>query len=183
MMLIESYNIEIEISTHSMEHLEFEAFVHFDVDISPVLPYLNTVLSSGIYLPDTPALSWRYDGHNIGFWPHRIALGDLATREEAEELATRLVKLVNHTWEKRDEIDPDPTTHKRLQPLELYQLLPQTNCKACGEPTCFSFALKLVAGQATLEACTPLYDPATAATYSAQRTQLGSLLASKWPAF
>ena len=182
-MLIESYELEVEISTHSMEHLEFEAFVHFSVDISPALPYLNTVLSSGTYLPNTPALSWRYDGHNIGFWPQRIAVGDLASREEAAELATRLIKLVNHTWEKRDEIEPDSTTHKRLQPLELYQQLPQTNCKACGEATCFNFALKLVAGQANLKACTPLYDPANEIAHSEKRAQLESQLAAKWPAF
>jgi ArsR family metal-binding transcriptional regulator len=182
-MLIKSYELEVEISTHSAEHLEFEAFVRFDVDISPVLPYLNTMLSSGTYLPNTPALSWRYEGHNIGFWPNHIAIGDLASREEAVEFATRLTQLVNRTWEKRDEIEPDSTTRKRLQPLELYQQLPQTNCKACGEDTCFNFALKLVAGQAELEACTPLYDPANETVYAAQIAQLESQLASKWPAF
>jgi ArsR family metal-binding transcriptional regulator len=182
-MLIESYDLEIEVSTHSTEHLEFEAIAHLSEDISPVMPYLNAVLSSGIYLPNMPALSWRHEGHNIGFWPNRIAVGDLATREQAAELVERLVNLINQTWEKRDQIEPDTTTHKRLQPLELYQLLPKTNCKACGQATCFNFALKLVAGQAKLDNCTPLYEPSEEASYSEQRARLESLLASKWPAF
>jgi len=41
----------------------------------------------------------------------------------------------------------------------VYRLLPQTNCKQCGEPTCYSFAIKLVALQKKLTDCPPLYEP------------------------
>lgn len=166
-------------STHSAEEIEYEVIAHLNVDIGPVLPYLNATLSRGIYLPDTPALSWRHEGHNIGFWPNRIAVDHLESREHVTQMIERLVGLVNQTWEKRDQLEPDTTTHKQLQPLELYQLLPRTNCKVCGEATCFNFALKLVAAQAQLESCTPLY---TDSTYDRQRGQLESLMATKWPA-
>ena len=69
-----------------------------------------------------------------------------------------MVKLVNDHWEKRDEIEPDSTTRENLQPLELFRLLPRTNCKVCGEASCFNFALKLAAGQVKLDQCTPLYN-------------------------
>lgn len=178
-MLIESYELEIDVSTHSDEHFDYEVIAHLKADISPVLPYLNATLSRGIYLPAKPALSWRHEGHNIGFWPDRIAIDNLESREEVVAMVERLVDLVNQVWEKHDELEPDTTTHKRLQPLELYQLLPKTNCKACGEETCFNFALKLVAAQATLALCTPLYEQAA---FEAQRSQLESLLATRWPA-
>jgi ArsR family metal-binding transcriptional regulator len=177
-MLIESYHLEVEVSTHSAEHIEFEAIAHLAVDISPALPYMNALLSSGIYVPNTPVLSWRYEGHNIGFWPDRIAVDNLESREHVDQMVKRLVDLVNQTWDKRDQLEPDHTTHKRLQPLELYQVLPKTNCKICGEETCFNFALKLVAAQADLESCTPLYEQ----PYAAQRGRIESLLATKWPA-
>ena len=90
----------------------------------------------------------------------------------------QLVDLVNQTWARRDELEPDSTTHKRLQPLELYRLLPRTNCRACGEDTCFNFALKLVAAQSELERCVPLYSDEG---YVKARGQLESLLFSKWP--
>jgi ArsR family metal-binding transcriptional regulator len=142
------------------------------------LPYLNATLGRGIYLPDKPALSWRHEGRNIGFWPNRIAVENLESRDQAREVVDRLVSLVNQAWDKRDEIEPDTTTHKQLRPLELRQLLPQTNCKACGEATCFNFALKLAAGQVELAGCTPLYDEPDLAN---QRAQLESLLVTKWP--
>jgi ArsR family metal-binding transcriptional regulator len=178
-MLVESYELEIELSTHSAEHIEYEAIAHLGADISPVLPYLNATLSRGIYVPNTPVLSWRYKGHNIGFWPNRIAVDNLESREQVEQMVKRLVNLVNQTWEKRDQLEPDFTTHKRLQPLELYQLLPRTNCKLCGQDTCFNFALQLVAAQARLESCAPLFDEPT---YQHQRARLEALLATKWPA-
>jgi len=40
-----------------------------------------------------------------------------------------------------------------LTGLEIYKLLPQTNCKDCGFPTCLAFAMKLAAKQAELKDC------------------------------
>ncbi len=40
-----------------------------------------------------------------------------------------------------------------LSGLEIYKLLPQTNCKDCGYPTCLAFAMKLAAKQAELKDC------------------------------
>jgi acetyl-CoA decarbonylase/synthase complex subunit gamma len=40
-----------------------------------------------------------------------------------------------------------------LSGIEIFKLLPKTNCKECGEPTCLAFAMKLAAGKADLSAC------------------------------
>jgi acetyl-CoA decarbonylase/synthase complex subunit gamma len=40
-----------------------------------------------------------------------------------------------------------------LTGLQIYKLLPQTNCKECGFPTCMAFAMKLAAKQAELASC------------------------------
>lgn len=40
-----------------------------------------------------------------------------------------------------------------LSGLEIYKLLPKTNCKECGFPTCLAFAMKLAAKQVDLDAC------------------------------
>ncbi len=177
-MLIETYDLVIEVSGHSAEEFEYEVIARLSVDIGPALPYLNAVLKSGTYFPDAPAFSWRLDSHNVGFWADRIAADHLESREQAKEVIDRLVKLVNDTWEKRGELTPDATTHENLQPLELFRLLPRTNCKECGEASCFNFALKLAAGQVELPSCKPLFRDAG---YDGQRVQLESLLAVKRP--
>jgi len=46
--------------------------------------------------------------------------------------------------------------------LAIYKLLPQTNCKQCGEPTCWIFASKLSVSQKTWGDCSPLGLPENA---------------------
>ena len=40
-----------------------------------------------------------------------------------------------------------------LTGIEIFKLLPKTNCKECGDPTCLAFAMKLAAGKAELSLC------------------------------
>jgi acetyl-CoA decarbonylase/synthase complex subunit gamma len=54
-----------------------------------------------------------------------------------------------------------------LSGLQIYKLLPKTNCKECGFPTCLAFAMKLAAKQAELSACPYVSDEAKAALAAA----------------
>ncbi len=40
-----------------------------------------------------------------------------------------------------------------LTGVEIFKLLPKTNCKKCGFPTCLAFAMKLAQRQASLDSC------------------------------
>lgn len=40
-----------------------------------------------------------------------------------------------------------------LSGLQIFKLLPKTNCKECGFPTCMAFAMQLAAGKAELDQC------------------------------
>ena len=42
--------------------------------------------------------------------------------------------------------------------MEVYQLLPKTNCKKCGYPSCMAFAVALLGREAKIEDCTPLVE-------------------------
>lgn len=45
---------------------------------------------------------------------------------------------------------------RELSPIDVYKLLPRTNCKECGEENCMAFATKLVNREVSLEQCKPL---------------------------
>jgi len=47
--------------------------------------------------------------------------------------------------------------------VEIYKLLPKTNCGTCGMPNCFGFAVKVASGQASIAACATLNDAIKAA--------------------
>ncbi|MGD8505231.1 MAG: acetyl-CoA decarbonylase/synthase complex subunit gamma [Candidatus Bathyarchaeota archaeon] len=50
------------------------------------------------------------------------------------------------------------TGARELSPIDVYMLLPRTNCKKCGQENCMAFATKLVNRELALELCTPLLE-------------------------
>jgi len=49
-----------------------------------------------------------------------------------------------------------------LTGIQIFKLLPKTNCKECGVPTCLAFAMNLASGKAELDACPYVSDDARA---------------------
>jgi len=47
-----------------------------------------------------------------------------------------------------------------LTGIQIFKLLPKTNCTECGVPTCLAFAMNLAAGKAELDACPYVSDEA-----------------------
>jgi acetyl-CoA decarbonylase/synthase complex subunit gamma len=45
---------------------------------------------------------------------------------------------------------------KEISPIDVYKLLPKTNCKECGEANCMAFATKLINREVQLDQCLPL---------------------------
>jgi len=45
---------------------------------------------------------------------------------------------------------------KELSPIDVYKLLPKTNCKECGEENCMAFATKIVNREVNIDQCAPL---------------------------
>ena len=45
-------------------------------------------------------------------------------------------------------------------PIEVHKLLPRTNCRECGLPSCMAFAIKFLKGEKRLDDCPPLKEPA-----------------------
>jgi ArsR family metal-binding transcriptional regulator len=158
-MLIETYDLEVFTPPCEPGAERFAATARLTVDISPVFPYINATLRGAVYLPEAQALTWKKGGHNIAFHAYEVATSNVEDREGAERELKGVIDLVNRTWERRAEITPDTTTRQRLTPMAIFKLLPQTNCKQCGEPTCYTFALKLVASQKKVSDCPPLFDP------------------------
>lgn len=50
-----------------------------------------------------------------------------------------------------------------LTGLQIFKLLPKTNCKECGKPTCLAFAMALASKKASLDECPHVSDEAKAA--------------------
>jgi ArsR family metal-binding transcriptional regulator len=171
-MIIETYDVDVFTPPCDPGAERFAARALLMVDIAPVLPYLNATLRGAVYTQQANALTWKKGGHNIAFHAFEIGTSNVEDREEAVKELEGLVELVNRTWERRGEITPDFALRQRPTAMALYKLLPATNCRQCGQPSCWNFALKLAAGQVELSACPVLEEPA----YAERRGSLESLL-------
>ncbi len=171
-MLLHSYTLEVFAPPCEPGAERWSVKAALDDDIGDALPYLNATLKGAIYNHAARALTWRMGGHAIAMRPREIAISNLQDKDAAATEMQRVVDLVNRTWERRAEITPSIEMRQRLKPMDVYKLLPATNCKACGQPTCFTFALKVAAGEAQVEQCAPLFTDA----YRDQREKLLAML-------
>jgi acetyl-CoA decarbonylase/synthase, CODH/ACS complex subunit gamma len=62
---------------------------------------------------------------------------------------------------------------REISPIDVYKLLPRTNCGECGVPNCMAFATRVVNGEAIVDGCPPIHDT----QYKDTLTKLEELLA------
>ncbi|RMD65580.1 Fe-S cluster protein [Candidatus Parcubacteria bacterium] len=171
-MLVKDYVLDIFTPPCEPGAERWSAIARLTVDIGQVLPYLNATLRGAVYNRAANALTWKKGGRTIVFHSYEIAASNFENREEAERVIRGIIQTVNRTWERRVTLEPSYEERQRPTPMALFKLLPGSNCKACGQPTCFTFALKLAAGQQSLSDCAPLAEPA----YADQLSQLRAML-------
>jgi acetyl-CoA decarbonylase/synthase, CODH/ACS complex subunit gamma len=69
--------------------------------------------------------------------------------------------------------EPRKKSIREISPIDVYKLLPKTNCQECHESNCMAFATRLVNGELVLTDCPPLFTDG----YVAARRDLDLLLA------
>ena len=86
-------------------------------------------------------------------YPERLTVTKLKNETDAYETLDMIQEKINEVYENREKISPDFEMKKMPTPLDLYKLLPKTNCRKCGEMTCLAFAGKLLVSNAKLDRC------------------------------
>ncbi|MEW6386547.1 MAG: (Fe-S)-binding protein [Thermodesulfobacteriota bacterium] len=156
-MLVKDYRWEFcRPPNPEAEHLRGVAYL--DGDIGEILPQLNTVLQGHLYFRDPPSLTIKYRAKLITLYPDKIAINILKDEAEAEQIIGWLKDKINETWEKRQEIAPSFEVATKPRAMEILKLLPRTNCRDCGYPTCLVFAVQVSEGNVTPDNC-PRLDP------------------------
>ncbi len=171
-MLIKEYDLEVTTTPSEIGSAHCVTKAHFAVNISEALPYLNATLAGAIYFPHYPSLMWKDGEYRVVFHAHEIAAEEMDDREEAALYIAKIIGLVNDTWENRAAITPDYEARRPPAPAGIYKLLPRTNCRQCGEETCFNFALKVSLNQVKLSACVSLQE----AKYADNLVELRAML-------
>jgi ArsR family metal-binding transcriptional regulator len=155
-MLLKSYSKEIFRPECNPGFESVHCIAHLDQNIEAVLPYLNAVLGGFEYIDDPPAVIFRSQGKLITVHSAKIAINALQDANEADKILRWLQREINAAWDNRTNIDPSYKGAPKPKLIEILKLLPKTNCKACGEPTCMVFAARLTEGVKGSEDCPPM---------------------------
>ena len=151
------------------------AIATFKADISPAFPYVNAELGGWDYDQTNQALLLKLaDGKWITLHPGKIAIRGARDMEEAHALLAWIKGQINDIYARRDGLTPRYTSQAGLKIMEILKLLPMTNCKACGYPTCMAYAAALRDGEISLNDCPPLSE----AKYQAKADKLRAYLES-----
>jgi ArsR family metal-binding transcriptional regulator len=143
--------------------------------IDAVLPLLNALLPNVIsYNPRSSALVLRRKPGFITLLADRIYITQVKNADEGLALLSAVRDLLNQTWERREEIEPRSEERRTPRPLDVYALLPQTNCRQCGEVTCMAFAFALLESRRHVEECPLLTKTGASAQYETVRGLLGN---------
>jgi ArsR family metal-binding transcriptional regulator len=129
--------------------------------LDDVLPYLATLPGVIAYNPQAHTLTFRRQPGFLTLYSDRVYITQVNNVDEGLELLTALADAINATWEGRADLVAMTAERRAPRPLDIWTLLPQTNCKRCGEQTCMAFACNLLLNKRELAECLPLHeDPA-----------------------
>ncbi len=133
----------------------YRVVVRLEDDITEALPYLNAELEpSADYHSSNEVLIWKNGDRTYAFRPNEIAIAPVFNNEEAQELAGSIIETVNDIWKRRGSITPKFEARKPLaNVLDIYRLLPGSNCGECGFPSCMAFAAELRTDPAKSSLC------------------------------
>jgi ArsR family metal-binding transcriptional regulator len=146
--------------------------------IDSVFPLLNAMLPNVIsYNPRASALVLRRKPGFITLLANETIITQVKDADEGLVLLDALRDLLNQTWEQRETIEPRNEERRTPRPLDVWELLPRTSCRQCGEATCMAFGFALLEARRRMEECVPLLE----ANAVEQRETLRGLLGNFEP--
>lgn len=126
--------------------------------LDEVLPFLAALPDVISYNPDACTLTFRRPSGFLTLYADKVYITQVRDVDEGLELLSSLADAINATWTHRHELTPVTATRRAARLLDVWSLLPQTNCKCCGEATCMAFAGALLQHRRALADCLPLKD-------------------------
>lgn len=158
-MSLRGYRAEIFLPACNSHFQSLHCIAHLDQDVSEVLPYLNAALGGDTFIKEPPSLTFKMNGKLLTIHGRKIAVNALRDEAEAHCVLEWVKNQINEVWQKRDSIVPKYDSAGKAHPLTIYKLLPRSNCRQCGQPTCMAFAALAAAGALGADRCTALDEP------------------------
>ena len=167
-----------EIMPCTVEANGIKFFAQADKTLNEVLLVLYLVIPNAKFSEKIGALTYKNQERIVTiFSSGRISMTHVKDRQLAEKLVEKLRILINRSYiYLKTHGPPEPSlaeSKRNLNAMKLYEKLPRTDCKECGEQSCFGFAARLFLGEKLPQDCPQLTTVQKAET----KNQLDRMLA------
>ena len=127
-----------------------------DRSLNEVLPYLATLPGVIAYNPEICTLTLRRQPGFITLFADQVKITQVKDAQEGLALFAALEEAINMVWDQRSSLVAMTMGKRAPNHLDIWELLPRTNCGLCGEATCLAFAVSLLQQKRKLSECFPL---------------------------
>ena len=150
---------EVSVCVADADRIKFIA--QADRSLAEVLSILYLYLPNANYSEGLGMVSYKQNQRLATvFSTGKISMTYVKDKQEAERLVEELRGLINRAITYHIiHGSPDPKlidVKRKLSVKTVYDNLPRTNCKECGEDNCYAFAIRLTNGDQSLDSCKPL---------------------------
>lgn len=136
------------------------AYFRLDNDIREVFPFINGAIAKARYQLRPLHVRFLYQDVVCTLYPVEAMAAPLRGKDHAIDYIDRLIAFLNDLYARRRELTP---SYRLYQPpvsvVDIVKMLPLTNCRQCGYPTCMAFAAGIRKGQALPEDCPDFAEP------------------------
>ena len=137
----------------------WNAHFRLDTDVSELFPYINAAVEGATYYEKPHYIAFPLGDFHCSLYGDKVAAGAFEDRNQALEFISHLIDFLNDLFSRKDSFRPDHKKYRHQSVLEIFKLLPRTNCQECGLPTCMAFAAALSRREVVPGQCPALAKP------------------------
>ena len=141
--------------------------------LEEAIPLVASLPGVIAYNPEMLTLTFRRQPGFLTLYPDKVYITQVKDVEEGVGLLRALVDAINATWENREKLIAVKQARRVPRPLDVWTLLPRSNCQQCGEATCMAFAVGLLQDRQKVANCPPMQADAA---FAERRTALEAML-------
>ena len=143
-----------------------------------LFPYINGALDDALWYEHPDHVRFIFEGRRCLLYPERAAAHFFDNRKSATAFIAPFIAFLNDLNQRQEEIQPNYAKIKHIRALDIFRLLPGTNCRDCGFAACMAFAAAVSRGKATADRCPYLSCPMSEAAEYPLFDQQGNLVSS-----
>ncbi len=134
-------------------------YFRLDNDISLLFPYIKADISRVVYLDSPDSVQFMFNNVKCTLYTDEVIAVPFNSEQSARLFVESLIDYLNTLERRKPSLKPDHRRFQSVSVLDLYQLLPGSNCGNCGFSACMAFAAHLSIGEASPSDCPGFVKP------------------------